>query len=158
MEYQPLIDKGEELIKNDDFYNALLYYNTAREINDTADAIFGVGEALIGLNMFNRAIIAFEKTTVIEGDENDSLYYLLCLYMNADQFIKAVNICDRMLQLVDKSDVESICSIYYYKVYAYNSLEDDSEAIKCLDFIIKATADEEFRNDAIGMKSELTSN
>ena len=90
--------------------------------------------------------------------KTDSLYYLLCLYMNTDQFIKAVNICDRMLQIVDKSDVESICSIYYYKVYAYNSLEDDNEAIKCLDFIIKATADEEFRNEAIGMKSELTSN
>ena len=106
--------------------------------------------------MFSRAIIAFEDTIIMEGDKDDSLYYLLCLYMNTDQFIKAVNICDRMLQLVDKSDVESICSIYYYKVYAYNALEDDTQAIKCLDFIIKTTADEEFRNDAIGMKSELT--
>ena len=70
MEYQPLIDKGEELINKEDFYNALLYYNTAREINDTADALFGVGESLIGLNMFNRAIIAFENTTIMEGDEN----------------------------------------------------------------------------------------
>jgi tetratricopeptide (TPR) repeat protein len=158
MEYQPLIDKGEELINKEDFYNALLHYNTAREINDTADALFGVGESLIGLNMFNRAIIAFEDATTMEGDESDSLYYLQCLYMNTDQFIKAVNICDRMLQIVDKRDVESICNIYYYKVYAYNALEDDVQAIKCLDFIINATADEEFRNEAIGMKSELTSN
>ncbi|MCB2309709.1 hypothetical protein LGL55_01085 [Clostridium tagluense] len=156
LEYQPLIDKGEELISKEDFYNALLYYNTARKINDTVDALFGVAESLIGLNMFSRAIIAFEGVINMEGDKADSLYYLQCLYMNTDQFIKAVKICDRMLQLVDKSDVESICSIYYYKVYAYNALEDDMQAIKCLDFIIKATADEEFRNDAIGMKSELT--
>ncbi|MBU3142016.1 tetratricopeptide repeat protein [Clostridium sp. CF012] len=158
MEYQPLIDKGEELINKGDFYNALLYYNTAREINDSADALFGVGESLIGLNMFSRAIVAFEDASFMEGDKADSLYYLQCLYMNTDQFIKAVKICDRMLQLVDKSDVESICSIYYYKVYAYNSLEDDTQAIKCLDFIIKTTTDEEFRADALGMKSELTSN
>ena len=156
MEYQPLIEQGEELINKSDFYNALLYYNTAREINDTSDALFGVGESLIGLNMFSRAIIAFEDTIIMEGDKDDSLYYLLCLYMNTDQFTKAVNICDSMLLLVDKSDVESICSIYYYKVYAYNALEDDTQAIKCLDFIIKTTADEEFRSDAIGMKSELT--
>lgn len=156
IEYQALIDKGEELITNEDFYNALVYYNTAREINDTADALFGVGESLIGLNMFSRAIIAFEDTIIREGDKNDSLYYLLCLYMNTDQFIKAVDICDSMLLLVDKSEVESICSIYYYKVYAYNALEDDTQAIKCLDFIIKTTDDEEFRNDAIGMKLELT--
>lgn len=157
MAYQHFIDKGEELINKGEFYNALRYYNTAREINDTADVLFGIGESLIGLNMFSKAIIAFEDTTIIEGDENDSLYYLLCLYMNTDEFIKAVSVCDRMLHMVDKSDVESICNIYYYKVYAYNALEDDTEAIKCLDYIIKATADEEFRNDAIGMKSELTS-
>ena len=158
VEYQALIDKGEELINKEDFYNALLYYNTAREINDTAEALFGVGESLIGLNMFIKAIVAFEDTIIKEGDKSDSLYYLLCLYMNTDQFIEAVNICDSMLLLVDKSDIESICSIYYYKVYAYNALEDDTEAIKCLDFIIKATTDEEFKNDAIGMKLELTSN
>ncbi|MGH4125196.1 MAG: tetratricopeptide repeat protein [Clostridium sp.] len=158
MEYQPLVDKGEKLVNKEEFYNALLHYNTAREINDTADALFGVGESLIGLNMFSRAIIAFENTILMEGDKNDSLYYLLCLYMNTDQFVKAVNICDRMLQVVDKSDVESTCSIYYYKVYAYNALEDDTQAIKCLDFIIKGTADEDFRKDAIGMKLELTSN
>lgn len=156
MEYQTLIDKGEELSNKDDFYNALLYYNSAKKIKETADVLFGVGESLIGLNMFSRAIIAFEDTTIMEGDKEDSLYYLLCLYMNTDQFIKAVNICDRMLLLVDKRDVESICSIYYYKVYAYNALEDDTQAIKCLDYIIKATTDEEFRKDAIGMKSELT--
>jgi len=156
MEYQSLIDKGEELINNEDFYNALLHYNTAREINDTTDALFGVGESLIGLNMFSRAIIAFEDTIIKEGDKNDSLYYLLCLYMNTEQYIKAVDICDSMLLLVDKSEVESICNIYYYKVYAYNALEDDDQAVKCLDFIIKTTTDEEFRNDAIGMKLELT--
>lgn len=156
LEYQSLLDKGEELINKGDFYNALVYYNSAREINDSADALFGVGESLIGLNMFSRAIIAFEDTIIMEGDKEDSLYYLLCLYMSTEQFIRAVNICDSMLLLVDKKDVESICSIYYYKVYAYNSLEDDTQAIKCLDFIIKNTTDEEFRNDAIGMKSELT--
>jgi len=155
-EYQPLIDKGDELIDKGDFYNALLYYNTARTINDTADALFGVGESLIGLNMFSRAIDAFEDSIIMEGDKDDSLYYLLCLYMNIDEFIKAVDICDSMLLLVDKNDVESICNIYYYKVYAYNALEDDTQAIKCLDFIIKTTSDEDFRNDAIGMKSELT--
>jgi tetratricopeptide (TPR) repeat protein len=158
VEYQTLIDEGEKLIDKEDFYNALLYYNTAREINDSADALFGIGESLLGLNLFSRALVAFEVTISVEGDKNDSLYYLLCLYMNIDQFEKSVNICDRMLQIVDKSEVESICSIYYYKVYAYNALEDDAEAIKCLDFIIKSTSDEEFRNDALGMKSELTSN
>ncbi|MBZ9687852.1 hypothetical protein G9F72_016080 [Clostridium estertheticum] len=157
-EYQALIDKGEELINEEDFYKAFLYYNTAREINDSADALFGVGESLIGLNMFSRAIVAFENAISMEGDKSDSLYYLQCLYMNSNQYIKAVNICDKMLQLVDKNDVESICTIYYYKVYAYNALEDDTQAIKCLDFIINTTADEEFKNDAIGMKSELTSN
>ena len=155
-EYQLLIDKGEKLISKEDFYKALLYYNTARKIQDTADALFGVCESLIGLNMFSRAIIALEDTIIMEGDKYDSLYYLLCLYMNNDQFIKAVSICDRMLYIGDKSDVESICTIYYYKVYAYNALDDDTEAIKCLDFIIKATEDEDFRNDAIGMKLELT--
>jgi tetratricopeptide (TPR) repeat protein len=156
MEYQPLVDKGEEFIIKEDFSNALLYYNTAREVSATADALFGVGESLIGLNMFNRAIITFEDTIIIEGDSDDSLYYLLCLYMNTNEFIKAISICDKMLQIVNKSDVESICNIYYYKVYAYNALEDDKEAIKCLDFIIKTTTDKEFRNDALGMKSELT--
>ncbi|MGH4138676.1 tetratricopeptide repeat protein [Clostridium sp.] len=155
-DYQSLIEKGESLIKKEDFYNALLYYNTAREIDDTADALFGVGESLIGLNMFSRAIIALEDTIIIEGDKYDSLYYLLSLYMNNDEFKKAVSICDRMLYIADKSDVESICTIYYYKVYAYNALDDDEQAIECLDFIIKATTDEDFRNDAIGMKSELT--
>jgi len=155
LEYQPLIDKGEELINKEDFYNALLYYNTAREIKVTTDALFGIGESLIGLNMFYRAIIAFEDTIIMEGDKEDSLYYLLCLYMNTDQFIEAVNICESMLLLVDKSDVESICSINYYKVYAYNALEDDTQAIKCLDFIIETTTDEKFRKEAIGMKSEL---
>ena len=67
MEYQPLLDKGEELINNEDFYNALLYYNTARKLNNTADALFGVGESLIGLNMFSRAIIAFEDTIIMEA-------------------------------------------------------------------------------------------
>ena len=76
--------------------------------------------------------------------------------MNTDEFKKAVSICDSMLLLVDKSEVESICSIYYYKVYAYNALEDDEQAIECLDFIIKTTTDEEFKKDAIGMKLELT--
>lgn len=156
MVYQPLIDKGEELINKEDFYNALLYYNTARKINDTSDALFGVGESLIGLNMFSRAILAFEDTIIMEGDKDDSLYYLLCLYMNTNQFIEAVNICDSMLLLVDKGDIESICNIYYYKVYAYNSLEDDAQAIKCLDYIIRSTTDEEFRNEATGMKLELT--
>lgn len=156
MEYQSLIDKGEEFIINEDFNNALMYYNTAREVNATADVLFGVGESLIGLNMFSRAIATFEDTIIIEGDSDDTLYYLLCLYMNTNQYIKAINICDKMLLIVNKVDVESICNIYYYKVYAYNSLEDDIEAIKCLDFIIKTTTDKEFRNDAIGMKSELT--
>ena len=158
MDYQPIMDKGEEFILNEDFYNALMHYNTAREINATADALFGIGESLIGLNMFSKAIITFEDTIIIEGDSDDSLYYLLCLYMNTNQYMKAISICDKMLLIVNKSDVESICNIYYYKVYAYNALEDDNEAIKCLDFIIKTTTDKEFRNDAMGMKSELTSN
>ncbi len=156
MDYQTLIDKGEELIKKEDFYNALMYYNTAMEINNTADALFGLGESLLGLNMFSRAITAFEDSTTIEGDKNDSLYYLLCLYMNTNEFIKAVNVCDRMLLIVVKSDIESICSINYYKVYAYNALGDDTRAIECLNFIIKTTTDEEFRNDAMGMKLELS--
>ncbi len=156
LSYDELMDAGDNEIENENFYKALIYFNTAFHINKNIDAIFNIASMLESLFCFNKAIQIFEKLRELEGDEIDTLDNLLNLYLQTKQYEKAMEICNLSIDLAQQDDdIEGICGLLCVKSDIFVQTKHFEEAIKCLDFIIDNSEDELMVNEVLTCKNNL---
>lgn len=159
LSYNELMDAGENEIENENFYKALVYFNTAFTVSKNIDAIFNIASMLECLYCFDKSIQVFEKLRELEGDEVDTLDNLQNLYLQTKQYDKAMEICDTSIKFAEEEkDMESICGLLCIKSDIFVQLNEVDNAIKCLDFIIKNSNDELMVSETKACREKLVEN
>ncbi|MGI5960135.1 MAG: tetratricopeptide repeat protein [Massiliimalia sp.] len=153
LNYDELMEAGDDAVDQEEYYKALLYFNTAFHQKKNIDAIFNIGSMLESLFCFDEAIKIFEKLRQLEGDEPDTLDNLLNLYLQTGQYEKALEISH--LAIESAEDQEEICGILCTQTDIFHQLGQLDKAIACLDFILEHSEDDVMRQEAHACKHQL---
>lgn len=153
LNYEELVEAGDDYIEEEDYYRALVCFNTAFHLKKNIDAIFNIASMLESLFCFDKAILVFEKLRELEGDEPDTLDNLLNLYLQTKQYKKALTVCDL---LVDSSeDEEEVCGLLCAKADILVGLDQPRAAAECLDFIMDHSDDDLMKAEAHRCKHQI---
>ncbi len=153
LNYDELMEAGDDSIEEEDYYRALVCFNTAFHLQKNIDAIFNIASMLESLFCFQEAILVFEKLRELEGDEPDTLDNLLNLYLQTRQYEKALEVCDN---LIDQSEEEEeVCGLLCAKTDIFTGLGQIPLALECLDFILDHSDDELMKQQAAACRHQL---
>lgn len=143
LNYEELMEAGDDAVEEEDYYRALIFYNTAFQKQKNIDAIFNIAAMLESLFCFDQAIQVFEKLRELEGNEPDTLDNLLNLYMQTKRYQEALKICHLSVKIAQEDeDTEEICSLLCVEADAYVGLGEKEKALRCLDFIMEHSHDD----------------
>lgn len=151
-----LSEKGSDFMEAGDYYRALTFYRTSLKydtknyganipIKIQSDIYYNIGNALRALHCFDESIKYFEKVVELEGDSEEILGLLIYLYQAAEMDDEALGVANKLLNLVDSSDVAKMSSIYAVISDVNVRLNNLGEAINALDEIIKITTDKDLK-------------
>ena len=153
LNYEELMEAGDDYIEEEDYYRALVCFNTAFHLQKNIDAIFNIASMLESLFRFHDSILVFEKLRELEGDEADTLDNLLNLYLQTRQYEKALEVCDN---LIDQSEEEEeVCGLLCAKTDILTGLGQLPLAVECLDFILNHSDDELMKQQAEACRHQL---
>lgn len=153
LNYEELMEAGDDYIDEEDYYRALVCFNTAFHLQKNIDAIFNIASMLESLFCFDKSIMVFEKLRELEGDEPDTLDNLLNLYLQTKQYSKALEVCDT---LIDQSeDEEEVCGLLCAKTDIYTGMGQRDLALECLNFILDHSDDELMKQQASQCRNQL---
>lgn len=153
LNHEELMEAGDRAIEEEDFYRALLYFNTAFRLKKNIDAIFNIAAMLESLYCFDQAIKVFEKLRELEGNEPDTLDNLLNLYLQTKNYQKALEICD--LAQEQAEDQEEVCGLLCVRTDIYTNLGEKEKAIACLEFVLQHSEDDFMKEQAEQCKHHL---
>ena len=157
-DYDKLIYKGNRFLNKGEIYSldALKVFNTARNIKETIEVLNGIGQALVGLYCFDKAITIFNK--VLEKDENNfiALDKLVDCYYSIEESSKVINCCEKLLSLEDNEEWRRRNIVYYYLMLnEYIYLRNEALAKKTLDRILPYSDDKEILKNIKDYKRKL---
>lgn len=162
-----LSEKGSEFMETGDYYRALAFYNSSLKydtknfgdnipVSIKSDTYYNIGNALRALNCFDESIKYFEKVVELEGESEEIFGLLLYLYEAAEMDEKALEVANKLLVMVDSSDVGKMSSIYAVISDVNLRLNNLDEAVNALDEIIKRTTDKDLREELMNDKKIMT--
>jgi tetratricopeptide (TPR) repeat protein len=129
-DYNILMQEGRKLAEQGDHLEALKFFNTARGLKETAEAMESLGDSLFILNRFDQAISAYEKFIEIQGESTEVLDNLISLHDFKGDRENTISCCKRLLKLYDDSQegIEAKLGLYSLMFDIYVSLEDKVNA------------------------------
>jgi tetratricopeptide (TPR) repeat protein len=129
-DYEKLYDEGLKRLENNRPFEVLKYFNTARAIEETPDVLFCIGVTLFNLCCFDRAIPFFKRVIQMNGEELETLEFLVTTYDFAGDREKTLEYCSRIVNLLSDSEEDVEKKIYYYNIMfdVYVYLRDENKA------------------------------
>lgn len=153
MNYDELMEAGDNAVDDEEYYKALIYYNTAFHTRKSIDAIFNIASMLEVLFCFDKAIPIFEKLRELEGDEPDTLDNLMYLYLQTKQYEPAMEICNLLIDQAEET--EEVCGLLCVKADIFTRFHQIDKAVECLNFIIEHSEDELMVHEATHCRHHL---
>lgn len=143
-DFQKIFDEGIKYLEQNKPLIALKFFNSARRIKETPEVLFNVGDCLLWLNCFDKAIPIYNKVIELEGNEVEVLKRLIECYDYSGNRNKMIECCDRLLFLLNNSKESIELAIYYNCVVfdIYILLRDQERAREVIDKVAAYTGDE----------------
>jgi tetratricopeptide (TPR) repeat protein len=154
-DYQSLYDEGIKNYDNNSYWEALKFFNTARNIKETPEVVLGVAKSLFSMNCFNKAIPLFKK--LVESGENtvEAVKILVSCYDYIGDRKNTIKYCEMLLELLDDSEDRVYEKMFINCVlfYIHILLRDKKNAKGVVDKIIQYSNDEKVKNSIKEMKA-----
>ncbi len=148
-----LLEAGDDAVDQEEYEKALIFFNTAFHLEKSVDTLFNIASMLQSLFCFDYAIQIFEKLRELEGDSPDTLDNLLNLYLQVNQYEKALQICKLCIDCAE--DEEEVCTLLCVQTDIHTQLGQIDRAVACLDFILQHSQDDLMKQEAHHCKHQL---
>jgi len=139
--YEELLDKGFKCLDKNDLLMALKYFNSALKIDETTDCLLYIGDTLLNLYCFDRAIIVFQKIFDKEGYKKDSVLSIITCYNLLHDKIQMMKYIKIYLELNDvdssEEDINIKIELYYALFDIYVSNKDKTNAQDTINRFVK---------------------
>ena len=122
---------------NNNFLEAIKYFNTARIIEETPAVLFCTADVLLCLLCFDKAIPVLEKVIEFEGEKVDTIHKLIIAYDCIADREKTIEYCNKLIPLLDnsKEGIENKIEIYIIISDIYLSQRDEKRAKEAINKI-----------------------
>ena len=155
-DYNKLVEKGNEYLNKGFYIEALVRFNTARNIEESIEVINGIGQALVGLYCFDKAIDIFNKVLALKENNFIALDKLVDCYYSVVESDKVIECCEKLLALEDCEEWRRKNVVYYYLMLnEYIYLKNEALAKETLDRILPYSDDKEILESIKDFKRQL---
>lgn len=116
IDYNRLLNQGIKHYEKGQAMDGLIFFNTARMLNETTEVLLHIADGLMHFKRFSRACEIYERVLESEGDSIDLIEVMVYLSDYMKDRERTLYYCDKLLPLLDQEKEDSEYKVYIHLI------------------------------------------